>query len=111
MDAVSICVPTPLRKTGDPDMSYILSAVEELSKCVHAGMAIVLESTTYPGTTREILLPRLADDHGLTVGENFFLAFSPERVDPGREDWTTLNTPKVMGGITPKNARKWRTAW
>jgi UDP-N-acetyl-D-glucosamine dehydrogenase len=101
MDAVSICVPTPLRKTGDPDMSYILSAVEELSKCVHSGMAIVLESTTYPGTTREILLPHLVDDHGLKIGEDFFLAFSPERVDPGREDWTTLNTPKVMGGITP----------
>jgi UDP-N-acetyl-D-glucosamine dehydrogenase len=100
-DAVSICVPTPLRKTGDPDMSYILSATKELAKCVHSGMAIVLESTTYPGTTREILLPRLAGDNGLTVGENFFLAFSPERVDPGREDWTTLNTPKVMGGITP----------
>jgi UDP-N-acetyl-D-glucosamine dehydrogenase len=99
-DAVSICVPTPLRKTGDPDMSYILSATEELAKCVHTGMAIVLESTTYPGTTREILLPRLAGDNGLTVGENFFLAFSPERVDPGREDWTTLNTPKVIGGIT-----------
>ena len=100
-DAVSICVPTPLRKTGDPDMSYILSATEELAKCVHTGMAIVLESTTYPGTTREVLLPRLAGDNGLTVGENFFLAFSPERVDPGREDWTTLNTPKVIGGITP----------
>jgi UDP-N-acetyl-D-glucosamine dehydrogenase len=99
-DAVSICVPTPLRKTGDPDMSYILSATEELAKCVHTGMVIVLESTTYPGTTREILLPRLAGDNGLTVGENFFLAFSPERVDPGREDWTTLNTPKVIGGIT-----------
>jgi UDP-N-acetyl-D-glucosamine dehydrogenase len=100
VDAVSICVPTPLRKTGDPDMSYILSATEELAKCMHSGMVIVLESTTYPGTTREILLPRLAGDNGLTVGENFFLAFSPERVDPGREDWTTLNTPKVMGGIT-----------
>lgn len=101
VDAVSICVPTPLRKTGDPDMSFIMSAVEELSKCVHAGMAIVLESTTYPGTTRELLLPRLVDDPGFTIGENFFLAFSPERVDPGREDWTTFNTPKVMGGITP----------
>lgn len=101
IDAVSICVPTPLRKTGDPDMSYILSAAEELAKYVHAGMVVVLESTTYPGTTRELLLPRLTGDNGLTVGENFFLAFSPERVDPGREDWTTLNTPKVIGGITP----------
>jgi UDP-N-acetyl-D-glucosamine dehydrogenase len=100
-DAVSICVPTPLRKTGDPDLSYILSATEELAKYVHPHMVVVLESTTYPGTTREVLLPRLAEVSGLVVGENFFLAFSPERVDPGREDWTTLNTPKVIGGITP----------
>ena len=100
-DAVSICVPTPLRKTGDPDLSFILSATDELAKYVHPGMIVVLESTTYPGTTREILLPKLAEEQGLSVGEDFFLAFSPERVDPGREDWTTLNTPKVMGGITP----------
>src|SRR6266508_3226615 len=100
MDAVSICVPTPLRKTGDPDMSYIISAMEELAKYMHAGMVVVLESTTYPGTTRELLLPKLGFDHGLKVGEDWFLAFSPERVDPGREDFTTLNTPKVVGGIT-----------
>lgn len=100
MDAVSICVPTPLRKTGDPDMSFILSATEELAKYMHAGMVVVLESTTYPGTTREILLPKLGAEHGLTVGEDWFLAFSPERVDPGRADWTTINTPKVMGGMT-----------
>ncbi|MCI0519086.1 MAG: nucleotide sugar dehydrogenase [Chloroflexi bacterium] len=100
-EAVSICVPTPLRKTGDPDLSFILNATNELAKYMHPGMVIVLESTTYPGTTREILLPRLGDEKGLKVGENFFLAFSPERVDPGREDWTTLNTPKVIGGITP----------
>ena len=99
--AVSICVPTPLRKTGDPDLSFILDATTELAKFVHPGMVVVLESTTYPGTTREILLPRLGDEKGLKVGENFFLAFSPERVDPGRKDWTTLNTPKVVGGITP----------
>ncbi|HWQ84165.1 MAG TPA: nucleotide sugar dehydrogenase [Anaerolineales bacterium] len=99
-DAVSICVPTPLRKTGDPDLSYILSATEELAKYVHPGMVVVLESTTYPGTTREVLLPKLEEVPGIKVGENFFLAFSPERVDPGREDWTTLNTPKVVGGIT-----------
>jgi UDP-N-acetyl-D-glucosamine dehydrogenase len=99
-DAVSICVPTPLRKTGDPDMSFILSATEELAKYMHPGMIIVLESTTYPGTTREILLPKLGKEKGLVVGQDFFLAFSPERVDPGREDWTTLNTPKVIGGIT-----------
>ena len=100
MDAVSICVPTPLRKTGDPDMSFIQSATEQLSKYMHAGMVIVLESTTYPGTTREVLLPKLGAEHGLTVGEDWFLAFSPERVDPGREDYTTINTPKVVGGIT-----------
>ncbi len=100
-DAVSICVPTPLRKTGDPDLSFILSASEELAKYMHPGMVVVLESTTYPGTTREILLPKLGDEKGLKAGEDFFLAFSPERVDPGRKDWTTLNTPKVIGGITP----------
>jgi UDP-N-acetyl-D-glucosamine dehydrogenase len=100
MDAVSICVPTPLRQTGDPDMSFILSATEELAKYMHKGMVVVLESTTYPGTTREVLLPKLGEEKGLTVGEDWFLAFSPERVDPGREDFTTLNTPKVVGGIT-----------
>ena len=100
MDAVSICVPTPLRQTGDPDMSFIVSAMEELSNYMHKGMVVVLESTTYPGTTRELLLPKLGAEHSLTVGEDWFLAFSPERVDPGREDWTTINTPKVMGGIT-----------
>ena len=100
IDAVSICVPTPLRKTGDPDMSFIISATEELAKYVHKGMVVVLESTTYPGTTRELLLPKLGIEHDLIVGEDWFLAFSPERVDPGREDFTTINTPKVMGGIT-----------
>jgi UDP-N-acetyl-D-glucosamine dehydrogenase len=81
-------------------MSFILSATEELAKYMHKGMVVVLESTTYPGTTREVLLPKLGTDCGLTVGEDWFLAFSPERVDPGREDFTTINTPKVMGGIT-----------
>jgi UDP-N-acetyl-D-glucosamine dehydrogenase len=100
MDAVSICVPTPLRQTGDPDMSFIVSATEELGKYMHKGMVVVLESTTYPGTTREVLLPKLGYEHELVVGEDWFLAFSPERVDPGREDFTTINTPKVMGGIT-----------
>ncbi len=99
-DAVSICVPTPLRKTGDPDLSYIVSAVEGLAPHVHAGMVVVLESSTYPGTTRELILPRLTMDSGLVVGEDIFLAFSPERVDPGRRDWTTQNTPKVIGGVT-----------
>jgi UDP-N-acetyl-D-glucosamine dehydrogenase len=101
VDAVSICVPTPLRKTGDPDLSFIVDATSDLSKYIHPGMAIVLESTTYPGTTRELMLPELVKGNDLEVGVNFFLAFSPERVDPGREDWTTLNMPKVMGGITP----------
>ena len=99
-DAVSICVPTPLRKTGDPDLSFILSVTEDLAQYMHPGMVVVLESTTYPGTTREILEPKLGEPNGLTAGKDFFLAFSPERVDPGREDWTTINTPKVVGGIT-----------
>jgi UDP-N-acetyl-D-glucosamine dehydrogenase len=99
-DAVSICVPTPLRKTGDPDMSYILSAAKQLAQYVHREMVVVLESTTYPGTTREVLLPRLTEASGLKAGEDIFICFSPERVDPGRKDWTTLNTPKVVGGVT-----------
>jgi UDP-N-acetyl-D-glucosamine dehydrogenase len=101
-DAVSICVPTPLRKTGDPDISYIVSATEETVKYVHPGMVVVLESTTYPGTTTEVIVPRLEDaGEGLKVGESLFVAFSPERVDPGRTDWTTQTTPKVIGGVTP----------
>ncbi len=102
IDAVSICVPTPLRKTGDPDLSFILSAADTLQRYIHAGMVIVLESTTYPGTTRELILPKLSENSGLEVGKDFFLAYSPERVDPGRRDWTTVNTPKVIGGITPQ---------
>jgi len=99
VDAVSICVPTPLRKTGDPDLSFIVSAAQSLRSVLHPEMLIILESTTYPGTTREIVQPELeADD--LVVGKDLFLAFSPERVDPGRKDWTTVNTPKVIGGIT-----------
>ncbi len=100
-DAVSICVPTPLRKTGAPDVSHILSATDAIAKHLHRGMVIVLESTTYPGTTTEVILSRFHDEGGdLVVGKNFFLCFSPERVDPGRQDWTTKNTPKVMGGVT-----------
>jgi len=101
VEAVSICVPTPLRKTGDPDLSYILAATQELAKHLHPGMVIVLESTTYPGTTRELMLPRLTEASNLRVGEDFFLCFSPERVNPGQKEWTTYNTPKVIGGITP----------
>jgi UDP-N-acetyl-D-glucosamine dehydrogenase len=99
-DGVSICVPTPLRKTGDPDLSFIVSAAQALRPALHAGMVVILESTTYPGTTRELVLPEL-ETRGLHVGRELFLAFSPERVDPGRSDWTTKNTPKVIGGITP----------
>jgi len=99
--AVSICVPTPLRKTGDPDLSFIVSATDAVAQYLHPGMVIVLESSTYPGTTRELVLSKLVEHSKLKVGEDFFLAFSPERVDPGRTDWTTVNTPKVVGGITP----------
>lgn len=100
VDAVSICVPTPLRKTGDPDLSFIINAANSLAPYVHPGMVVVLESSTYPGTTRELVLPALTEKSGLKVGEELFVAFSPERVDPGRTDWTTKNTPKVVGGMT-----------
>ena len=98
-DAISICVPTPLSKFKDPDVSYIVAATEAVKQSLRPGQAIILESTTYPGTTREIMLPAL-ESTGLKVGEDFFLAFSPERVDPGNLVWTTRNTPKVVGGIT-----------
>ncbi len=100
LDVVVTCVPTPLRKTRDPDISYIVSALEEIARRLHKGMLIVLESTTYPGTTEEVMLPGLSET-GLKVGKDFFLAFSPERVDPGNKIWRTRNTPKVVGGITP----------
>jgi UDP-N-acetyl-D-glucosamine dehydrogenase len=100
VDAVSIAVPTPLGKTRDPDMSYVIAAAETVSRTSHAGLIVVLESTTYPGTTREVLQPIL-EKLGLTIGEDVFLAFSPERVDPGNPHYHTKNTPKVVGGITP----------
>jgi UDP-N-acetyl-D-glucosamine dehydrogenase len=100
-DTVSICVPTPLRKTKDPDLSFILSAAEMLARRLHPGMLIILESTTYPGTTEEAILPVL-EQSGLKVGEDFFLCFSPERVDPGNEKFKTRNIPKVIGGVTPQ---------
>jgi UDP-N-acetyl-D-glucosamine dehydrogenase len=103
-DAISICVPTPLSKFKDPDVSYIVAATEAVKKRLRRGQAIILESTTYPGTTREILLPALKST-GLTVGKDFFLAFSPERVDPGNPSYGTRNTPKVVGGITPDCCR------
>jgi UDP-N-acetyl-D-glucosamine dehydrogenase len=99
-DAISICVPTPLNKTKDPDISYIVAVTNELVKLDTTGKLIILESTTYPGTTDEIILPRLAEK-GHKVGEDFFLAFSPERIDPGRTDYTVRTTPKVIGGTTP----------
>lgn len=99
-DAISICVPTPLSKFKDPDVSYIVAATETIKAILRPGQAIILESTTYPGTTREIMLPAL-EATGLKVGVDFFLAFSPERVDPGNPVYQTRNTPKVVGGITP----------
>jgi len=99
-DAISICVPTPLRKTKDPDMSYVISAADEVGKICHEGQLVVLESTTYPGTTEEVIVPRLLSN-GLKVGENVFVAFSPERVDPGNAKFGVRNTPKVVGGVTP----------
>ncbi|HEX3158295.1 MAG TPA: nucleotide sugar dehydrogenase [Gemmatimonadaceae bacterium] len=99
-DAISIAVPTPLSKTRDPDMSYVLSAVDAVVSNFHPGLLVVLESTTYPGTTRELMGPRF-EERGLTVGKDVFLAFSPERVDPGNTKYHTRNTPKVVGGITP----------
>ena len=100
LDTINICVPTPLRKTKDPDMSYIVSAVEAIAGHLHPGMLIILESTTYPGTTDEVVQP-LLEATGLKAGVDFFLAFSPERVDPGNPTYQTHNVPKVVGGLTP----------
>jgi len=98
-DAIIICVPTPLRKTKEPDVSYILAAAEEIQKRLHRGQLIILESTTYPGTTDEVLLP-MFEETGLKLDEDFLLAFSPERVDPGNPQFQTHNIPKVVGGVT-----------
>ena len=98
-DAVSICVPTPLNKTKDPDLSYVISAAQAVLHGLRAGQLVILESTTYPGTTREVVLPVL-EESGLRVGRDFFLCFSPERVDPGNREWHTRNTPKVIGGVS-----------
>ena len=100
VDTINICVPTPLRKTKDPDMSYVVSAVEQIARHLKRGQLVILESTTYPGTTEEILQPML-EANDLRAGQDFFLAFSPERVDPGNERWHTSNIPKVVGGINP----------
>lgn len=109
-DVAIICVPTPLGKTKDPDMSYIIDATDAIAQHLHEDMLIVLESTTYPGTTEELILPRLESAGmprgcGVEAGEGFFLAFSPERIDPGRKDYTIHNTPKVIGGVTPRCTR------
>jgi UDP-N-acetyl-D-glucosamine dehydrogenase len=104
LDTINICVPTPLRKTKDPDMSFIVSACQEIAKYVHPGLLAILESTTYPGTTDELVLPMLAST-GMQVGRDFFLCFSPERVDPGNPKFQTRNIPKVVGGVTPACTR------
>ena len=100
LDTINICVPTPLRKTKDPDMSFIVSSCQEIARYFHPGTLVILESTTYPGTTDEVVLPMLEKD-GLHVGRDFFLCFSPERVDPGNPNFQTFNIPKVVGGVTP----------
>ncbi|MEO5509981.1 MAG: nucleotide sugar dehydrogenase [Longimicrobiales bacterium] len=100
-DVIAICVPTPLSKTRDPDVSYVVASAEAVAATLRRGQLIILESTTYPGTTRDLMLPRLAAT-GLEVGHDYFLCFSPERVDPGNQHWGVRNTPKVIGGITDK---------
>ena len=104
-DAVVVCVPTPLDEAREPDMSYILSATEEIAARIQVGTLVVLESTTYPGTTEEIILPRLqsSQERQLVPGTDFFLAYSPERIDPGSRTWTVANTPKVVGGVAPES--------
>jgi len=101
LDAVLVCVPTPLSKTGDPDVSHVVAAVEAVAERLRRGQLVILESTTYPGTTRELALEALEERSGLEAGTDFFLAFSPERIDPGNERWSLENTPKVVGGLTP----------
>ena len=104
VDTVDICVPTPLRKTRDPDLSFIVSAVDEIAKYLHKGQLVILESTTYPGTVEEVVRPKL-EAEGLRAGRDFYLAFSPERVDPGNPTWTTRNIPKVVGGVDDESTR------
>lgn len=102
VDTINICVPTPLRKTKDPDLSYVIKAVEQIAAYLRPGQVVVLESTTYPGTVTEVVQPRL-EKNGLRAGTDFFLAFSPERVDPGNAEWVTRNIPKVVGGTDPRS--------
>ena len=109
-DTINICVPTPLRKTKDPDLSYIVAAVEEIAKYLHAGQLVILESTTYPGTTDEVVQPMLEAGGLARRATDFFLAFSPERVDPGNPQWHTGNIPKVVGGVERRVDRRRRGA-
>jgi len=109
-DAVIVCVPTPLNKTKDPDMRFIVAAANQIAEHQHPGMIIVLESTTYPGTTSEVLVPKLTEK-GYTCGKDVFIAFSPERVDPGNTKFQTRNTPKVIGGVTPECLRRASTLY
>ena len=104
VDTIDICVPTPLRKTGDPDLSYVVSAVDEIATYLHPGQLVILESTTYPGTVEEVVRPTL-EAGGLSAGTDFFLAFSPERVDPGNAKWKTRNIPKVVGGVNDASTK------
>jgi UDP-N-acetyl-D-glucosamine dehydrogenase len=110
LDTINICVPTPLRKTKDPDMTYIVAALAEVKKYLRAGQLVILESTTYPGTTEEVVLPTL-EETGLKVGHDFFLAFSPERIDPGNKRFHTRNIPKVVGGVTARCTQMARTLY
>src|SRR5947207_1602489 len=105
-DAILIALPTPLSRQREPDLSIIEAAAHGIAGVLREGHVVVLESTTWPGTTREVLQPILEAGSGLKAGDGFFLAMSPERVDPGREDWTTKTTPKVLGGITPECTRR-----
>ncbi|MGD0274162.1 MAG: nucleotide sugar dehydrogenase [Gaiellaceae bacterium] len=106
VEAILIALPTPLSKQREPDLTIVMSAVEQIATRLQSGQMVVLESTTYPGTTRDLLKPALESGSGLEEGKDFFLAFSPERVDPGREDWTTKTTPKVVGGIEEVSTKK-----
>jgi UDP-N-acetyl-D-glucosamine dehydrogenase len=106
VEAILIALPTPLSKQREPDLTIVMSAVEQIATRLQRGQMVVLESTTYPGTTRDLLVPTLEKGSGLKVSEDFFLAFSPERVDPGRENWTTKTTPKVVGGLDPASTEK-----
>ncbi|GAI22148.1 unnamed protein product, partial [marine sediment metagenome] len=104
VDAICICVPTPLTRTKEPDLSYVTQESEEISRCLQPGQLVILESTTYPGTTREVVLPIL-ERSGLKAGQDFYLAYSPERIDPGNKKYSIRNTPKIVGGIEPQSTR------